>query len=207
MQALMQALMQAMWRDMRPALARVAAVLALLAVTSAPAFAHGGGVIRVRAAQVPVGGTIAVSGEKLEKNATLRLELRGTLDNYPIGDAKTDTAGKFSLSVPLPAHVPGGVYSLVAIGPDGDVDARVDLTVGGAATEGTGVGNMPGMPAMAAMPGMGHGTQEMSGMHATDEMMVLRRTTSPGEWIIIAVFIVAAFAGGAILLRKAGQLA
>lgn len=192
--------MQAIWRYTRPALVRIAAVLGLLALTSVPAFAHGGGVIRLASAQVPVGGTIGVSGEKLEKSSTFRLELRGTLDNYPIGDAKTDTAGKFRMHVALPAHVPAGVYSLVAIGPDGDVDARVDLTIAGAATQ-------SGSAGMAGMPGMGQGTQEMSGMHATDEMMTLQRTTTTGEWVIIAVLIIAAFAGGAILLRKAARLA
>lgn len=192
--------MQAIWRYTRPALVRIAAVLGLLALTSAPAFAHGGGVIRLANARVPVGGTIGLSGEKLEKNTTFKLELRGTLDNYPIGDAKTDTAGKFRLSVALPAHVPAGVYSLVAIGPDGDVDARVDLTIAGATTQG-------GSTATAAMSGMGQGTQEMSGMHATDEMMTLHRTTTIGEWVIIAVLIVAAFAGGAILLRRAARVA
>ena len=181
-------------------LALLTTLVTLLTLTSTPAFAHGGGVIRLASPQAPVGGTLALSGEKLEKNSTFKLELRGTLDNYPIGDAKTDTAGKFRMSIALPAHVPAGVYSLVAVGPDGDVDARVDLTIAGAA--GSGAGGMAGMSGMASM---GQGTQEMSGMHATDEMMAIERTTTAGEWVVIWVLILAALGGGAVLLRKAAR--
>ena len=173
-------------------------VTALLLTVNKSAFAHGGGVIRVASNQVAVGGTLALRGEKLEKNSNIRLELRGTLDNYPVGEAKTDTAGKFQMSIVLPPHVPAGAYTLVAIAADGDVTARADLTVG-MPTGGAGSG--PVASAMPGMPGMS-GTQEMPGEHATEEMMALKQTTSNGGWAFIAAFILVTFAGGAVLLRK-----
>lgn len=178
--------------------AAAVAATALLLTTSNSAFAHGGGVIRLASNQVAVGGTLALRGEKLEKNSHIRLELRGTLDNYPVGEVKTDTAGKFQMSIVLPPHVPAGAYTLVAIAADGDVTARADLTVG-MPTGGAGSGPVP--TAMPGMPGMS-GTQEMPGEHATEEMMALKRTTSNGEWAFIAAFILLTFAGGAVLLRK-----
>lgn len=172
----------------------VAAAAALLFTANATAFAHGGGVIRLASKQVAVGGTLVLTGEKLEKNSDLKLELRGTLDNYPVGEVRTDTAGRFKMSIVLPPHVPAGSYMLAAIAADGDVAARTDLVVGAASTA---MGEMGGMPGMA-----GHGTQEMPGTHATDEMMVLNRTTTPGEWMVIAAFILLTVGGGAMLLSK-----
>ncbi len=194
-----------MFRTFRLKIVAVAlGAVALTLTTSTPAFAHGGGVIRLTSSQVPVGGTMTLSGEKLEKSSNIKLELRGTLDNYPVGEVRTDTAGKFQMSIVLPPHVPAGAYSLVAIAADGDVAARADLTVG-TLTGGAGSGPvaaMPGMTGMTGMTGM-NGTQEMPGMHATDEMMALKRTTSGGEWLFIGAFILVTFAAGALLLRKA----
>lgn len=175
---------------------------ALLLATSTSAFAHPtGGVISLASNRVAVGGTLGLTGEKLEKNSNIRLELRGILDNYPVGEVKTDTAGKFQMSIVLPPHVPAGAYTLVAIAADGDVAARADLTVG-TLTGGAGSGPVTGMQGMSGM----NGTQEMPGMHATDEMMALRRTTSGGEWAFIAAFVIVTFAGGAVLLRKAASM-
>lgn len=185
----------------RNASAAIALTFALMLAGSTPAFAHGGGVIRLASNHVAVGGKIALIGQKLDKKSNIRLELRGVLDNYPVGEVLTDTAGKFQMRLVLPPHVPAGVYSLVAIAADGDVAARADLTVG-MPTGGAGSGPATAMP---GMPGMGQGTQEMPGVHATEEMMSLHRSTSPAEVIVIAVFILASFAGAVLLLRKAAK--
>lgn len=191
------------WNTFRKFFAATLCAAALLLAMSTSAFAHPtGGVISLASNQVAVGGTLGLTGEKLEKNSNIKLELRGTLDNYPVGEVKTDTAGKFQMSIVLPPHVPAGAYTLVAIAADGDVTARADLTVG-TLTGAAGSGPVTGMQ---GMPGMGHGTQEMPGMHATDEMMALKRTTSGGEWAFIAAFIIVTFASGAVLLRKAASM-
>lgn len=165
--------------------------VALVIATSSPLSAHGGGVIRLASPQVGIGGELALSGEKMDKGASLRLELRGILDNYPVGEVKTDAAGKFEMRIALPPRVPAGVYTLVAIGGHGDVAARTTVTVGQAG-------------ANATMPGMGdHGMRQMPGMQGSAEMMPLQINTSPREWTVIAAVILLAFGGSVALLRRA----
>lgn len=75
------------------------ATIALLLVVAVPAYPHGGGAIRLATTQVPGGGTVGLTGEKLEKNSDLSLELRGTLDNNPVGRVHSDANGKFSTNL------------------------------------------------------------------------------------------------------------
>lgn len=160
-----------------------------------PAYPHGGGVIRVAPKQVAVGGTIAVTGEKLEKNADLRIELRGILDNYPAGRVRTDASGRLSASLTIPPAVPIGAYTLAAIAADGDVAARTDLAVG------------PAADIAAAKQGMPHMPAQMPGMQATAEMMKIERTTTPAEWAVITAVILLSFGGGAFLLARSRRAA
>lgn len=186
----------------RNALAAITVALTLVFTVYTPAFAHGGGVIRLASNHVAVGGEIALTGQKLDKKSNIKLELRGVLDNYPVGEVLTDSAGTFQMRLVLPPHIPAGVYSLVAIAADGDVAARADLTVG-MTTGGAGSGPAAAMPGMS---GMSQGTQEMPGMHATEEMMTLKRSTSPGEMVFITLFILVSLGGAALLLRKAASM-
>lgn len=172
------------------------AAAALILVTSIPAYPHGGGVLRLATVNVAGGGTVALTGEKLEKNADLALELRGTLDNYPVARVHTDASGKFSTNLTLPPSIPGGAYTLVAIAADGDVAARTNVVIG----------SPPGgsgaiMPGMRGNEGM-HTEQQVSGPHATAEMMQLKLTTTPAEWAAIATLILLSAAGGAWLLTR-----
>jgi hypothetical protein len=170
--------------------ATIGLAIGLTLIVAAPAYPHGGGVIRVASKQVAVGGTIALTGEKLEKNAELRLELRGVLDNYPAGRVRSDASGKFSASITIPPAVPIGAYTLVAIADDGDVTARTDLAVG------------PAPDIAASKEGMPHMATGMPGMQATAEMMKIERTTTPGEWAVIAALILLSLGGGAFLLVR-----
>lgn len=172
--------------------------LALILAVAVPAAAHEKGAIHLASDHVPIGGELGLRGEKLPKSADIKLVLRGTLDNYAIGEVRTDTAGKFQVRLTLPPHVPAGAYSVVAIAPDGDVTARADLVI--AATAPAAVA--------AAEQGMAHmGEQEMPGPHATAEMMAVQRTTTRGEWAVIAAAIVLSFVGGAVLLRRSAASA
>ena len=171
--------------------ATIVLAIGLALVVAVPAYPHGAGVIRVASKQVAVGGTIAITGEKLEKNAELRLELRGVLDNYPAGRVTSDANGKFNASITIPPTVPVGAYTLVAIADDGDVTGRTSLAIGPAAEVAASNGGMP------------HMATEMPGMQATAEMMKIERTTTPGEWATIVTLILLSFGGGAFLLARA----
>ena len=168
--------------------------LMLSSAFSSTAFAHGGGVLRVASKQIPSGGTIQMSGEKLGNNASLRLELRGVLDNYPIGSVRTGPDGKLSASVEVPASVPAGTYTLAAIAADGDVAGRAEISVGAAAVV---EAAKSGMPHMA-----GDGMAGMEDMKATADMMKLDIKTTALEWIVISLLILLSFGAGAALLAR-----
>jgi hypothetical protein len=164
----------------------------LVAALAVPAIAHEKGVIRVISRDVTVGGELVVRGEKLSKNATLRMELRGTLETFHLAEVRTDTAGRFQAQVALPVEVKAGTYTVAVVASDGDVTARAELVVRAG-------------PPMAGMPGMA-GHEEMAdaagatGPHATADMMDVPVGTSGAEWGAIAAIIVLSAAGGVILL-------
>ena len=171
-----------------------AIALMLSAAYSSTVFAHGGGVLRVVSKQIPSGGSIQMSGEKLGKNASLRLELRGVLDNYPIGSVRTGADEKLSASVAIPASVPAGTYTLAAIAADGDVAGRTEVSVGPASVV---EAEKSGMPHMA-----GRGMAGMEGMQASADMMKLDIETTGLEWAVISFLILLSFAAGAALLAR-----
>lgn len=181
--------------------------IGLVLTVGGVAVAHEKGAIHLASNAVPVGGDLVMSGVKLPKNGVLKLQLRGTLDNYDVGQARTDTVGAFQMRLTLPPHVPAGAYTLVAIAADGDVSARTELavTAGPAVAASAPASAMPGMkmPEGATMP---HMSEMMSGAHATAEMMAIKRSTSGGEWAVIVGVIVVSLGGGLILLRRASRL-
>lgn len=169
-------------------------LLALLAGSSSTLRAHGGGVLKVASKQVPAGGTIAMSGEKLGNNTSLRIELRGVLDNYALGSVRTAADATLSDSLAVPPSVPARTYTLVALAPDGDIVGRTEVTVGPAERGNAAMHGMAGMSA-DAMAGM----EEMK---ATGDMMKIDANTRPGEWAVIAALIFGSFAAGAALLAR-----
>jgi len=181
-------------------LVAAAALAGLLAGTTSVAYAHGGGVLRAAPKQVARGGTINLIGEKLGKNADLKAELRGVLDNYPLGSVRTSATETLAATVTIPVAVPFGVFTLVVIAADGDVAGRTEVTVG---PLGEAAAAANGMPHMAT----GGGMADMPGMKGTAEMMKIEVSTTPTEWAIIAVLILASFAGGAALIARSRRAA
>jgi hypothetical protein len=181
----------------------LAATAALFLAPTIPASAHEVGAIHLSSHQVAVGGSVTVRGEKLPKSEDLALELRGVLDNYPVGKVHTDTAGAFEMSLTVPQNVPAGPYTLVVIASDGDVTARADLAVGAATTAAAPAGGTSPSGSMADMPGMSASSSGGTGERATAAEMSIPNPTTSGEWLIIWVLILASVAVGAALLRKA----
>jgi hypothetical protein len=174
--------------------------IALVLALAVPLSAHPtSGVLHLASKQVGIGGELVLRGERFERTTDLELELRGTLDNYPVGEVKTNTAGAFQVTLTLPPHVPAGAYTLVAIAPDGDITARVDMMI--VPAEAAPMAST-GKAGMKQMPGM---QQQMPGEHATAEMMAVDQSQSPAERIIVAALVLLSFGGGATLLRKAAM--
>ena len=166
----------------------------LVAALAVPALAHEKGVIRIISKDVSVGGELVVQGEKLPKNATLRMELRGTLETFHLAEVRTDTAGRFRAQLALPVEVKAGTYTVVVVASDGDVTARADVVVAAPRA-------MPGMPGMAEHEAMA-ASAGAPGPHATAEMMKVPVSTSGAEWGAIAGIILLSAAGGLLLLAS-----
>lgn len=167
----------------------------LLVALAMPALAHEKGAIYLASKTVGRGGELVLRGERLPKSGIIRLQLRGTLETFSLGEQRIDTAGRFQGKVSLPAQVAAGTYTVVALASDGDVVARADLIVTQAAA-----------PAPGAMADMDHagmpGMTDSSGVHPTAEMMDVPVNTSGGEWAVIAAIIGLSAAGGLVLLAR-----
>ena len=174
---------------------RVLALVACLGLTIVtPANAHENGVIRLSAKQLPVGGSLTVNGDKLGKGTSYRLELRGALKTFSFGRVRADTSGRFAFTVTLPADAAAGAYTVALVASDGDVSARADLLISGAAPAASASHDMANMPGMA-MPGMNM-------PHATAEYLPIARTTTTAGWIVIILIIGGSALGGIALLRR-----
>jgi hypothetical protein len=111
-------------------LVRVSLGLALGALSSPASLqAHEKGVLRVAAREVAVGDTLAIAGEKFGRLLRLTLAIEGTAGRWEIATLETDSSGAFRVALPVPEPVTPGGYRLVAIAPDGDRVAGVDLVV------------------------------------------------------------------------------
>jgi hypothetical protein len=162
----------------------------LLAPLTAPAMAHEKGVIHLASKEVRAGGELGLRGEKLPKRATLRLELRGTLETFTLAQVRTDAAGRFQARLAVPPEARAGAYTVVALAPDGDVAARAALAIVTPARA-MDHGTMDSMPPTTESP------------HPTAEMMKVAVATTGGEWAVILAVIAASLGGALALLRGA----
>ena len=166
----------------------VASAAALLLLV-APAVAHETGVIRLSAKQIEVGAGLSLRGEKMPKSGKVRIELRGTLATFSLGEVRTDSAGVFESNAIVPEAAKPGNYKVVVLAEDGDVTAHADLVI---------------MAAKPSAESKDHGAMahpEVPAVQATDEMMPLNAKSSGAEVIVIGVLVFAALAGGFALLR------
>jgi len=175
--------------------------LALLAGISALAYAHPKGTIRLARKEVSVGGELVVTGAQLSKNETLRLQLRGTLETFPLAEVRTDASGTFRARFALPVEARLGNYTVVVVAPDGDVAAQTELLVIAAAAPVAADSGAAEHPAGHAMPNTSPAATDIP--HASAEMMEVPVATTGSEWAVILTIIVASVAGGAALLFRA----
>ncbi len=94
--------------------------------------AHPEAVLESERASANAGGAIALRGSQFGENGTYALQLLGALNEYDLGAAKSDGDGRFALDIAIPGDVRPGAYQVVAIASDGDVIARLDVTLAAA---------------------------------------------------------------------------
>jgi len=156
----------------------LAFALGILLLAAGPVLGHGAGaVLEVEPQTVTAGRTVTVVGENLEPNDERILILTGADVRLELGTVVTDADGMFSLSVTIPAHLPGAVYEFQVIG-DEVLTAQLNVV---------------------AEPGSSAGTQPAAGEPAP-------RERSPLELGLLLVLTAVALGTGVLLVVRAERL-
>lgn len=179
------------WRTAIPAIAVLLALLALPAA-GAPAL-HEEAVLESPSSAVPAGSPLALDGRDFTAGEAYTLRLEGTLREYDLRKVEPGEDGTFSLEVEIPAEVRPGSYQLVAVAPDGDVVARLDLAV---------LRGASGDPAAGDGDGGSEAGDRSGADAARSDEMELERDRGALEWGVIGLLVGLAGGFGVGLLRK-----
>ncbi len=158
-----------------------------------PSLAHEKAVLESSRSSVPAGAVLPLDGRDFGAGESYVLRLVGALREYELGEVEADAEGIFSIELAIPGSVTPGAYQVVAVAPDGDVAARLDLTVLEAeAAEPEGAEERPaGEAAQEAMPRV-----------ARADEMPIERSRSGLEWGVIGLLIGGAGGLGLGLIKK-----
>lgn len=172
-------------------------LMLLAAVDPSPASAaevHEEAVLEAPAATVAAGDELALTGRDFAAGEDHRLRLVGVLDEHDLGEISPDSAGTFERPVRIPREASPGRYQIEAVAPDGDVVARLSLTVvaGSGSEPAAGGGDADDAAAGTAA------------REATDEELEIDHTRSALDWTVILLLLGAAAGTGIGLLRRGG---
>jgi hypothetical protein len=158
-----------------------------------PSGAHEKAVLESSRSSVPAGAVLPLDGRDFGAGESYVLRLVGALREYELGEVEADAEGLFSIELAIPGSVRPGAYQVVAVAPDGDVAARLDLTV---------------LEAEAAEPEeaderpAGEAAHEGAPRVARADDMPIERSRSGLEWGIIGLLIGGAGGLGLGLLKR-----
>jgi len=110
----------------------------ILTALLALAVLHGGGKLKLASKHLMVNSPFELTGTQFPKKESFTILLIGATGRTKLGEIKSDTAGKFSTSVTIPATVKAASYRLILEAEDDDEAATVDVMVmaeGGMAAE------------------------------------------------------------------------
>ncbi len=162
----------------------VASAVALLATTDA-LNAHEHGILKLAKRELVAGDSVPLFGEKFAHRGTITLFLTGIRGKVRLQQIRADEKGAFAVSLHIPGDRSPGAYRLVAVAPDGDEVASLDVSV--------------------TMRSTLHGpTMGMSEAHPTAAPLPLERARS--LWVSwgAALAIALSLIGGVLLLRRPG---
>jgi hypothetical protein len=173
--------------------ATAGATLPATAGATVPSGAHEKAVLESSRSSVPAGAVLPLDGRDFGAGESYVLRLVGALREYGLGEVEADADGLFSIELAIPGSVRPGAYQVVAVAPDGDVAARLDLTVLEAeAAEPEGAEERPAGEAVhEAMPRV-----------ARADEMPIERSRSGLEWGVIGLLIGGAGGLGLGLIKK-----
>lgn len=185
----------------RPAILALPA-LALLALGAAEAAArgtgevpfHGDATLESPTTSLVAGEFLTLHGSSFVPGQKHRLVLRGVLDEYVLGAVTAAADSTFAVEMRVPGEAGGGQFRVVAVAPDGDDVATLDLALTAAP-----VARTEATPADQAGASQGAGTDTRaepvaaSGGARTEEL-VIQRSRAGFEWSVIGL--VVGLAGG-----------
>ncbi|MCZ6477129.1 MAG: hypothetical protein O6851_02300 [Gemmatimonadetes bacterium] len=173
--------------------ALLAAILPATADETLPSVAHEEAVLESSRSSVPAGAVLPLDGRDFGEGERYVLRLVGALREYELGEVEADAEGLFSIELAIPGSVTPGAYQVVAVAPDGDVTARLDLVVLKAeAAEPEGAEERPASEA----------AQEAAPRVARADEMPIERSRSGLEWGVIGLLIAGAGGLGLGLIKK-----
>ena len=171
---------------------------ALLALGSArPGLAHEKGVLSLPSRSLPVGATVSLRGEKFGADLRLALILTGMGGRTTLAQVRADSAGRFDYELSIPGDLVPGPYRLVAVAPDGDVVAGLDLEL------------IPAVVKPTPTAEVTHDAHPMPGAEAHTmpraDALLLTRARSPVVTVGALGVMVAALALGVGMLRRSAK--
>ena len=169
------------------------ATLPATAGATLPSVGHEKAVLESSRSSVPAGAVLPLDGREFGAGESYVLRLVGALREYELGEVEADADGLFSIELTIPGSVTPGTYQVVAVAPDGDVAARLDLTVLEAeAAEPEGAEERPA----------GRAANEAAPRVARADEMPIERSRSGLEWGVIGLLIGGAGGLGLGLIKK-----
>ncbi|MEE9576834.1 MAG: hypothetical protein V3W35_05425 [Gemmatimonadota bacterium] len=168
------------------------ATLTATAGATLPSVVHEKAVLESSRSSVPAGAVLPLDGRDFGAGESYVLRLVGALREYDLGEVEADAEGLFSIELAIPGSVTPGAYQVVAVAPDGDVAARLDLTV----LEAEAVA-----PEGADERPAGEVVHEAAPRVARADEMPIERSRSGLEWGVIGLLIGGAGGLGLGLLR------
>jgi len=174
--------------------------IGLLAVALVAAV-HPEATLRSSVKSVEAGHEMPLQGEQFDAGDAVQLVLQSALTEYDLRSVTPEEGGVFAINVEIPANARPGEYRLVAVASDGEIAARLDVTVTAAMPHDSGEEDHEEMRAetdvAGAMGAMG-GMEEM-GM-AGD--LPIERSRAGLEWGLIGLLIGLAGGGGVMFMRS-----
>jgi hypothetical protein len=175
-----------------------------LAIPSRPAagLAHEEAVLRSSRSSVAAGDVVPLQGAEFEPGGRYTLRLVGPLREYALEAVEADSVGEFSMDVTIAAAVVPGAYKIEAVALDGDVAARLDITVLPAAQAPSGEDGHAGVMG----EDMQLGKRGTAAMARSDDIQI-DRDRSAIEWGLIGLLIGAAagLGSGLLIAGRAGS--
>ncbi len=164
------------------------------------AVGHEDAVLTASHSAVVAGDSLQILGSEFVPGKEYELRLVGPLRDYSLRFVRADSAGRFSEEVEIPREVLPGYYRVAAKAEDGDVVARVDVTVTTTARVNTN-GALSSIPDAAPSPG----TSGIRGAYVAHAgHLDIERTRSWIEWAVIGLLVGGSTFLGPWLLIRAG---